>query len=224
MIFQYFLPCCRLMGKYLILLLLNGIGHSRNYFFTQCIICESCIQSSSQIGAIFKLICANVIWVFVYYFPTQEKSLANAIKFWRPSPLTHIPFFLLIFLTGLSSLQGIYRLTFDDFYIYKTFFFQQTLCVGFFGIRKTKSFFQLLTCSFMKFWYSHRIISQCLLFHLLLFFSMFTFSSMVVFLRYLLYRAFWFVIIINSYLIINENGCDSSGMNRSSILYLLEFI
>lgn len=64
-------------------------------FFTQGIICESCIQSSSQIGAIFKLICANVIWIFVYYVPTQEKSLANAIKFWKPSPLTHIPFFLL---------------------------------------------------------------------------------------------------------------------------------
>lgn len=61
MIFQYLLPCCRLMGKFLILLFLNGISYSRNYFFTQGIICESCIQSSSQIGAIFKLICANVI-------------------------------------------------------------------------------------------------------------------------------------------------------------------
>lgn len=37
------------MGKYLILLFLNGISYSRNYFFTQGIICESCIQSSSQL-------------------------------------------------------------------------------------------------------------------------------------------------------------------------------
>lgn len=104
---------------------------------------------------------------------------------------------------------------------------ENLLYVGcFFFVLWKPRIFHWLTCSYMYFWYSHCIISQCLLFLLLVFFfQCLLFVLFVVFLNVYFTEFFdlsWYK--TPTSLLINRNGCDSSGMIRSSISYLLELM
>lgn len=122
-------------------------------------------------------------------------------------------------LTELPPIQYIYIFSLDDFiyYIYNFYYRKLVVCGLFFFVLWKPRIFHWLTCSYMYFWYSHCIISQCLLFLLLVFFFN------VYFLFYLLFFDLsWYK--TPTSLLINRNGCDSSGMIRSSISYLLELM